>query len=163
MIIAQERSAPDENRHQAVVLLPPADPSDWQNSRGPVTAMWPVELVPRGPPSNWIRATRASIAVAAGHGWFERQVPSISRAAIPPKRRCGPSAHQIGPSPSQTWVGVQVKVLPAETTAAAVRIRNMALVLHPFLSPVINAGKSHLKLKDAVFGRCCMGRMPTAG
>jgi hypothetical protein len=37
------------------------------------------------------------------------QTPSISRAAIPDRRRRGPSEHQIGPSPSQTAVGVHRK------------------------------------------------------
>ena len=53
--------------------------------------------------------------IAIPHG----KVPSISRAAIPAMRKRGPSAHQTGPSPSQTWVGVQVKVCPAATTDAA--------------------------------------------
>lgn len=29
-----------------------------------------------------------------------------------------PSSHQIGPSPSQTWVGVQLKVCPEGITSA---------------------------------------------
>ena len=38
------------------------------------------------------------------------QVPSISLAAIPDTRMRGPSSHQIGPSPSQTHVGVNSKL-----------------------------------------------------
>jgi hypothetical protein len=35
-----------------------------------------------------------------------------------------PSRHQIGPSPSQTRVGVQVKTWPSEMTVAASRSAN---------------------------------------
>ena len=41
----------------------------------------------------------------------------------------GPSAHQAGPSPSQTRVGVQVKFSPAGNTAAAAMIRNSNIVV----------------------------------
>lgn len=50
-------------------------------------------------------------------------LPSISRAAMPDKRTCGPSAHQIGPSPSQTRIGVHANDWPAGTIAAAQNIR----------------------------------------
>ena len=118
-IMAQERSAPEGRRHQAAVLLPPAEPSERQVRLGPRTTTCPVEMPPRGPPIRRTSASRASIAEALGQGWLVRQVSSISRAAIPAMRTCGPSAHQTGPSPSQTWVGVQVNVCPAATIEAA--------------------------------------------
>ena len=117
--IAQERSRPDGKVHQAAVLLPPAEPSERQTIVGPDTRIWPLPLAPRAPPNKSTSASRACRAVGGGQGWPARQVPSISRAAIPAMRRCGPSAHQTGPSPSQTAVGVQVKVSPAATTTAA--------------------------------------------
>jgi hypothetical protein len=43
-------------------------------------------------------------------------VLSISRAATAAILIFGPSAHQIGPSPSQTATGVQVNVAPEATT-----------------------------------------------
>jgi hypothetical protein len=55
------------------------------------------------------------MAVALGQGCPLRQLPSISRAAIPTSRIRGPSAHHIGPSPSQTAIGVHVKERPAAT------------------------------------------------
>gem|GEM_PF-6776156 len=42
----------------------------------------------------------------------------------------GPSAHQTGPSPSQTRVGVQVNVVPCGAiTAAAAMIRTSNIVV----------------------------------
>jgi hypothetical protein len=58
-------------------------------------------------PNNFTSSSRERSALTAGQGWFDRQVPSISRAAIPARRMRGPSAHHIGPSPSYTAVGVQ--------------------------------------------------------
>lgn len=49
-----------------------------------------------------------------------RQVSSISRAAILPTRIFGPSAHQIGPSPSQTAIGVQIKAAAAARMVAGI-------------------------------------------
>jgi hypothetical protein len=60
----------------------------------------------------------ASAASTVGQGWFDRHEPSISRAATPATRTFGPSAHQTGPSPSQTAVGVHLNVSPAGTTCA---------------------------------------------
>ena len=119
LTIAHDKSRPDGNEHQAAVLVPPADPSDRQVRRGPRTTTWPDRIVPRAPPNSCTKLSRASIADARGQGWLVRQVPSISRAAMPETRRCGPSAHHMGPSPSHTCVGVQVKVCPAATMAVA--------------------------------------------
>lgn len=57
--------------------------------------------------------------VASGQGCPALQVSSISRAAMPESLILGPSAHQIGPSPSQTAAGVHVKVSPVWTTGVA--------------------------------------------
>lgn len=116
--MAQLRSTPDRVAHHAAVLLPFADPSDRHCRTGPLIRMWPVEAVPRRPPSSRTSSSRASSPLACGQGCPDLHVPSISRAAIPASRIRGPSAHQIGPSPSQTCVGVQVKVVPAATTEA---------------------------------------------
>lgn len=53
--------------------------------------------------------------------WAGLQVSSTSRAAIPASRTLGPSAHQIGPSPSHTRIGVQLKTIPGATKDAAIR------------------------------------------
>lgn len=121
-IIAQDRSAPLGRRHQAAVRLPSARPSERQVNLGPRTRTCPVDEVPRAPPNTCTSASRAWIPELRGHGWLARQVPSISRAAMPAIRRRGPSAHQTGPSPSHTRVGVQVKVCPAAITVAAIRL-----------------------------------------
>ncbi len=113
--IAHERSPVAGERHQAAVRDPPADPSDMQMSVGPRTKAWPSDARPRSPPSKATRTALAAGALARGQGWFGLQVPSISRAAMPASRTRGPSAHQIGPSPSQTLIGVQVKLVPFET------------------------------------------------
>ena len=112
--IAQDRSRPLASLHQAAVLFPPAEPADMQRMGAAWTLMCPVRNVPRPPPNRPTRALRAAVADAAGHGWPLRQEPSISLAAMPDRRTRGPSAHQIGPSPSQTAVGVQVKSVPGD-------------------------------------------------
>jgi hypothetical protein len=81
--------------------------------------MWPSGVDPRAPPSRLTSRLRASVPLTAGHGCPGRQLPSISRAATPAIRTFGPSAHQIGPSPSHTSVGVHRNVAPARTTGAA--------------------------------------------
>src|SRR3546814_14553574 len=63
--------------------------------------------------------SRAEAPLAAGHGWFGLQVSSISRAATPESLIFGPSLHQIGPSPSQTLLGVQSQLSPLGTTDAS--------------------------------------------
>lgn len=78
--------------------------------------MWPSAVEPRAPPSNRTTRSRASVPLTGGHGWPDRQLPSISRAATPAMRIFGPSTHHIGPSPSQTAVGVQRNVRPAGMT-----------------------------------------------
>lgn len=107
--------------HQAAVLLPPAEPSDTQLIVGERTRTWPVPSLPFGPPSSATSRSRASIAPTAGQGWLLRQVPSISRAATPATRTFAPSAHQIGPSPSQTARGVHLKDEPAGMIGLAAR------------------------------------------
>ncbi len=88
------------------------------------TMMWRVGSVPRGPPSKRTSWSRALTPDAEGQGCPGLQAPSISRAAIPDKRMRGPSAHHIGPSPSQTAVGVQVKDVPAAIINALMITRN---------------------------------------
>ena len=78
--------------------------------------------------SVWPYASRASYqphkrvsgllraSIGARVPWTARP-PSSSRAAMPERRTRGPSAHQMGPSPSQTAMGVQVKVSPDWTTS----------------------------------------------
>lgn len=97
---------------------PPADPSEMQVMGAARTSMWPVGKVPLGPPKRRTRRSRASIASMAGQGWFGLHVPSISRAATPAILTRGPSAHQIGPSPSHTATGVQVNEAPADTISS---------------------------------------------
>src|SRR3546814_13923867 len=111
--------------YQAAVLVPPALPSERHESVGPLTNTWPSRLVPVGLPTISTKASRAACAGASGHGWFDRHVPSLSRAAMPARRMRGPSAHQTGPSPSQTRVGVHKNVWPAGTTGTSAQPRNM--------------------------------------
>lgn len=84
------------------------------------TAMCPSPSVPRAPPSKRTSRSRASLPPTDGQGCPGLQVSSISRAATPAMRTFGPSAHQIGPSPSQTAIGVHLNVWPAGTTSAGV-------------------------------------------
>jgi len=105
--------------HHAAVRLPPAPPSERHVITGPVTRACPSFDVPVRRPTRATNAAFACSAVAAGQGWLERQVPFVSRAATPASRIRGPSSHQTGPSPSHTRVGVQWKVVPAGTMAAA--------------------------------------------
>ena len=88
---------------------------------GPLTRTCPSAPWPISSPTNWTSALRAWRALAEGQGWPGLHDPSSSRAAMPERRMRGPSAHQIGPSPSHTAVGVQSKAWPVGTTAAAAR------------------------------------------
>jgi hypothetical protein len=81
--------------------------------------MCPALITPYGPPSKETKRSRASMALTEGQGWLGLHEPSISRAAIPAIRTFGPSAHQIGPSPSQTAVGVHLNVWPSGTILPA--------------------------------------------
>lgn len=119
---AQDKSPNTGDRHQAAVLEPPAEPADTQTIVAEFTRTWPVERVPRGPPSRRTSLSRASRPFTAGQGWRALQLSSISRAATPAILTFGPSAHHIGPSPSQTVVGVQAKVWPAAITAVKASI-----------------------------------------
>jgi len=94
------------------------------------TLTWPVGKKPLGPPSISTNLSRASVALTAGQGWLVRHVPSISRAATPATRTFGPSAHQIGPSPSQTATGVQANARPAATTEERMSIIRTQLRRH---------------------------------
>lgn len=98
--MAQETSPDFGEAQNAAVRLPPAPPADRQRIVGPVTNICPVERVPVCFPTSLTRWSREARGSADGQGWPWRHVPSISRAAMPDKRMCGPSAHQIGPSPS---------------------------------------------------------------
>lgn len=113
--IAQLRSPTCGDTHQAAVRLPFAEPSKRHFIAGAATSTCPVEATLREPPSSFASCSRAARPLASGHGCPGLQVSSISRAAIPSSRMRGPSVHQIGPSPSQTRVGVQVKAVPAAT------------------------------------------------
>lgn len=123
--MAHERSPTRGDMHQAAVRVPPAPPTDTQFSFGPDTVTCPSGREPVTVPSIRARVLRASTADAFGHGWLALQVPSISLAAMPESRTCGPSAHQIGPSPSHKAIGVQVKACPEGTMAAAARISSI--------------------------------------
>jgi hypothetical protein len=81
------------------------------------TLMCPVDSLPLAPPR--IRTSRSPRrrsrrGTADPAGSFHR-----SARRNPAIRIFGPSAHQIGPSPSHTAVGVHVNVRSAETTGAA--------------------------------------------
>lgn len=117
--IAQLRSTPARVLQSAAVREPLPFPLLTQVRGWVATLMWPVGRVPFGPPRSRTSSSRASMADAAGQGWPGLHVPSISRAAMPESRIFGPSAHQIGPSPSQTAVGVQVKVCPSAITGVS--------------------------------------------
>lgn len=123
-VMAQLRSPPIGDTHQAAVRFPPAEPSDRQCMVGPATSKCPSPLCPVARPRSLTSASRDTTAFARGQGWFSRHVPSISRAAIPARRMRGPSAHQIGPSPSQTRIGVQAKDSPAGTIVAGRKSRS---------------------------------------
>jgi hypothetical protein len=115
---AQDRSPKVGDPHQAAVREPPADPSERHVMVAERTMIWPLASFPRGPPKSATRRSRASLAPSAGQGWFARQVPSISRAATPAIRiLIRSSAHQTGPSPSYTAIGVHRNVTPGGTTA----------------------------------------------
>lgn len=116
---AHETSPTEGDTHHAAVRLPPADPNDRQAIVGPATRACPSRDVPVRRPTSDTSAVLACSADAAGQGWFERHVPSLSLAATPARRTREPSAHQTGPSPSQTRVGGQRKVAPAGITVAA--------------------------------------------
>ena len=118
--------SPDRgDMHQAAVLFPPPPPMDVQRIAGPWTRMCPSRLYPVGLPTSIASASRATSGGDEGQGWPGRQLPSISLAAMPDSLIRGPSAHQIGPSPSHTLVGVQSKVWPAGTMIAAARNNSM--------------------------------------
>jgi hypothetical protein len=120
--------------HQAAVREPPAAPTDMQCNGADRTLMWPVASRPFGPPKSFTKRSRASIPPTVGHGWCGLHVPSISRAATPAIRTFGPSAHHIGPSPSQTAMGVHVKVRPLATMFIAAKIIRSQPRHHPDLS-----------------------------
>jgi hypothetical protein len=119
-IMAQDKSPIPGAPHQAAVRDPPAEPIERHWRRGPLTSICPSCDCPNEPPRKRTSLFRASSAEAVGHGWPGRQVPSISRAAMPARRIFGPSAHHIGPSPSQTRTGMQVKATPAAKTGIIV-------------------------------------------
>lgn len=125
----QETSPDCGETQKAAVRLPPAPPSDRQVIAGPRTRIWPSRDRPVGFPINCTSASRASTGSASTHGWPALQVPSISLAATPDRRTRGPSAHQIGPSPSQTRTGVHWNICPAGTTATAARSANSISIL----------------------------------
>ena len=94
-------------------------PSERQRMRGPTTSTCPSGDAPITLPISRTRWSRERIGSAGRRGRPGRQPPSISRAAIPASRTCRPSAHQVGPSPSQTRTGVQENVCPAGAIIAA--------------------------------------------
>lgn len=123
--------SPDRGEiHQAPVLSPPAPPVDAQRIVGPSMRIWPCGPTPVFLPNRSARASRESFGSAVGQGWPGEQVPSSSRAAIPDNRIRGPSAHQTGPSPSQTCVGVQSKDWPAGITAIWDKSRTENGIVH---------------------------------
>src|SRR3546814_14080670 len=88
--------------HQAAVLVPPALPSERHESVGPLTNTWPTRLVPVGLPTISANASVAASAGASGHGWFDRHVPSLSRAEVSDRRMRGPSDRPSGTVTAQT-------------------------------------------------------------
>ncbi len=132
---------PLEVVHQAAVRFPPAAPSERHVSDATRTSIWPVGKRPFGLPNSCTRKSLAATPDVAGHGWFGRHVSSISRAATPASRTRGPSAHQIGPSPSHTAVGVQVNVTPARTISAAKRVASISC--RPAYSPISSHPQLH--------------------
>ena len=147
--MAQLKSRSSARVQNAAVRLPPAGPDDRQCIVPARTWMCPVGSEPRAPPSRWTSASRDWVAEAFGQGWLFRQVPSVSRAAMPPTRTRGPSAHHMGPSPSQTATGVQVKGWPVGTIAAAriaSTITHQPCHLRP--GPVQRDNQDHRALED---------------
>lgn len=125
--IAQETSPAVGDTHHAAVRLPPAEPVDTHRSVGPSTKTCPCGPTPLDRPSNRARASRDPVALAATQGCPGKHEPSISLAAMPESLIRGPSAHNIGPSPSHTAVGVQSKAAPAGTALPATnKSRSMA-------------------------------------
>lgn len=101
-------TSPDLGETQKAAVRPfPALPSDRQIMVGPRTSTCPSWANPIGLPIKLARASRDRIGSELEQGCPGLHEPSISFAATPDKRMRGPSAHQIGPSPSQTRVGVQ--------------------------------------------------------
>jgi hypothetical protein len=115
--IAQLMSPDLGDTHHAPVRSPPARPVDLQRMVGPETRMCPCGPTPVRFPRSPTSASLEAIGSLSGQGCPSEQLPSVSRAAIPEIRSLGPSAHHIGPSPSQTWVGVHSKVSPTGITA----------------------------------------------
>ena len=109
LIMLHDISPDCGERQKAAVRLPPAPPSDIQFMRGPSTRICPSRETPVGRPIRATKASRAATGSASGQGWPTLHDPSISLAAMPESRTCGPSAHQTGPSPSQTRMGVHGK------------------------------------------------------
>ena len=115
LTIAQDRSPDLGDTHHAAVRLPPAPPTDRHVKVGPDTRICPSLDRPFAVPTSSTSASRAAFALAFGQGWPGEQLPSISLAAMPESLTRGPSAHHIGPSPSQTRVGVHSNDCPALT------------------------------------------------
>lgn len=69
-------------------------------------------------------------------------MPSISRAATPAMRIFRPSAHQIGPSPSQTAVGVHEKILPDGTIVTVLAAATLKVLSGGNGSVGMNAGST---------------------
>lgn len=129
LTMAHETSPPMGETHQAAVREPTPLPSEIQVIVGPLTSTCPSALTPVRTPTSATSASRALSAAADGHGWLSRHVPSISRAAMPDRRRRGPSAHQTGPSPSHTRVGVHLNTLPSGTMVASkTRVKNIGKI-----------------------------------
>tara|TARA_Y100000815_G_C13348448_1_gene503111 strand:+ start:5301 stop:5924 length:624 start_codon:yes stop_codon:yes gene_type:complete len=82
-----------------------------------------------GSPINLTSPSREAKESAAGQGCPDEQDPSISRAAMPARRIRGPSAHQIGPSPSQTAVGVHSKTVPDGTDTADTKAKRSSDIM----------------------------------
>lgn len=105
--IAQLMSPDRGETHQAPVRSPPALPVEVQRIVGPDRRICPWRPTPVRVPNRETSASLEAMGSLFGHGCPAEQLPSISRAAMPERRNLGPSAHHTGPSPSQTWVGVQ--------------------------------------------------------
>jgi hypothetical protein len=111
------------------------------------TRTCPSEVRPVGPPKSWTIRSRATTPLTGGHGCPWRQLPSISRAATPAILTFGPSAHQIGPSPSQTATGVHSNRCPEGTICASALPGTTQQARATSMSLQVNANINAIRIK----------------
>ena len=136
--------SPDRGEtHHAPVRSPPALPVEVQRIVGPNKRICPWRPTPVRVPSRETSASLEAIGSLFGHGCPSEQLPSISLAAMPERRSRGPSAHHTGPSPSQTWVGVQSNDCPAGTVATWSAKTNDARFIATAIPPDYSSASRH--------------------